>query len=98
MIFNTKPIKFSFESNIPKIGKELEAQRGFFSAFTAVSPQLERRLKYQGFKTHQTVEIHLEKTEEMQMCSKFNQSDKNKKELGIAETITVKFDRSERSK
>ena len=46
MIFNRKPIKFSFESNIPKIGKELEAQRGFFSAFTAVSPQLERRLKY----------------------------------------------------
>ena len=43
MIFNSKPIKFSFKPNTSKLGKELKAQK---KALTIVPPYLEKKLKY----------------------------------------------------
>ena len=40
MIFNSKPIKFSFKPNTSKLGKELKAQK---KALTIVSPYLEKK-------------------------------------------------------
>ena len=87
-IFSSNPQDLSQGKDISNLVINMKLKEGPSLNSYNISPHLERRFKYQSFKTHQMVENYLEKKLKNHRCEQSLIDKKNTTKTGIAETVT----------